>query len=379
MYRDNHPVRRICERPRRAAFTLVELLVVIAIIGVLVALLLPAIQAAREAARRAQCANNLKQIGIALHNYHDANKQFPTQTTGSKPTDDGGCGDGFYSWMVPLLPQLEETALYESIDRTVGMMDQCNLESPADYHDLTISAEHPNARAAATVVATFLCPSDSSESTSVLGTANPAPANYTGNVGWLVNTTGADGRSPATEHTNGFFGLDNPKERDPWQLAKVSIRSFTDGLSHTAAVSERRITSARSMVELASMPVALHSFCGGSAGVKRSLPNWQSYCGSVSLPDPVYSVPLGRSWISGWSAVGNTYMHVMPIGERSCHLLGGEDDGGNAVTPSSQHPGGINLLMGDGRVEFTSESIDLRLWWSRGSRDGGEVAGASGG
>lgn len=364
-------VRHKSTRPRRA-FTLVELLVVIAIIGVLVALLLPAIQAAREAARRTQCANNLKQIGIALHNYHSAHNVFPTQTTGAPPTSTG-CGSGFYSWMVPLLPFLEQKPLHDSIDLKTGIMDQCNLPSPADYRGLTISADHRNAKAAATVVPGFLCPSDSYEQTSVLGSANPAPGNYAGNVGWVQGTTGVDGASQPIERSNGFFGLENPYQHDEWQEPRVSVRHFTDGLSHTAAVSERRILSATRLADLASVPESLHSFCGGSTGNIRSLPDWKTYCGSVTLPDPAYTLPIGRAWISGWTFVANTYMHVMPIGQRNCHLYGGEDDGTNIVTPNSQHVGGVHVLMGDGRVEFTAEAIDIVVWWSMGSRDGGET------
>jgi prepilin-type N-terminal cleavage/methylation domain-containing protein/prepilin-type processing-associated H-X9-DG protein len=364
--------------PTTNGFTLVELLVVIAMIGILVSLLLPAIQAAREAARRTQCLNNLKQIGVALHNYHNANSAFPTQTTGSKPTSGGGCGKGFMSWMVPLLPYLEQQTLYDSLDLDIGMMDQCELASSSDYHNLKISANHANAEEAATVLPVFLCPSDSYEQTTVLGTANPAPANYTGNVGWVQGTTISEESGSPVERSNGFFGLDNPKQRDGWQQPKVSVRQFSDGLSHTAAVSERRISSAVRMADLGLLPEALHSFCGGTTGIKRSLENWVSYCVHVSLPDPAYSTPLGRAWISGWSVVANTYMHVMPIGHRSCHLYGGEDDGANIITPSSQHPGGVHVLMGDGRVEFISEDIALPIWWSMGSRDGGEVDETSG-
>jgi prepilin-type N-terminal cleavage/methylation domain-containing protein len=359
-------------------FTLVELLVVVAIIAVLVALLLPAIQAARESARRTQCANNLKQIGIALHNYHDASKQFPTQTTGSKSLADG-CGGGFFSWMVPILPLVEESALYDRIDHNVGMMDQCDLASSANYTGLTISADHRNAPAASTSVPTYLCPSDFFEPTPVLGTALPAPGNYAGNVGWVMGTRGPAPDAAAIERSNGFFGLANPNERDPWQQGKVSMRHFIDGLSHTAAVSERRITSARKLSELGSLPVSLHSFCAGTTGVSRTLPEWISYCEHVSLPDPAFSLPIGRSWISGWVMVGNTYMHVLKPGERNCHLYGGEDNGMNMITPSSAHPGVTLILMGDGRVEFASDSIEVHLWWSWGSRDGGEIVGTGAG
>lgn len=353
---------------------MVELLVVIAIIGILIALLLPAIQAAREAARRTQCINNLKQIGVGLHNYHTAHKKFPTQTTGSAPNN-GGCSNGFYSWMVPLLPFIEEKVLYETIDLSVGMMDTCNQAGPSNYQGLTLSAGHRNAMAAATLVPSFLCPSDSHEKNSSIGSAQPAPGNYIGNVGWVAGTTGMDGNSAPLTRSNGFFGLDNPKFPDPWQQPKVSARHFTDGLSHTAAVSERLITNAITLADLGRSPIALHSYCGGTTGNERSLPDWQTYCGHVSLPDPAISKAHGRSWISGWTLAANTYMHVMPINQRNCHLYGGEGNGMNIVTPSSRHRGGVHVLMGDGAARFVAETVDMRVWWSSGSRDGGEPAG----
>jgi len=356
----------------RKAFTLVELLVVIAIMGLLVALLLPAVQAARESARRVQCTNNLKQIGVALHNFHSAHKAFPTQTTGS-PSIGGKCGAGFYSWMVPLLPHLEEHAVYGLIDQNVGMMDKCDFSTSGEYRELTISSDHPNAAAASTVIASFLCPSDSYESTGVLGSANPAPGNYAANAGWVIGTTGLDGHRPALNHSNGFVGLVNPRRRESFQRDGIGAKNFTDGLAHTAAVAERLITSAKTFADLGTVSQSLHSYCGGSDGVARSLPKWETYCGSVDFPDIRYSDPHGRAWISGWTLAANTYMHVMPINKRNCHVYGGEDDGTNIVTPSSHHVHGVNVLMADGHVVFIEENIEMRIWWSMGSRDGDEV------
>lgn len=358
----------------RSAFTLVELLVVIAIIGVLVALLIPAIQAAREAARRTQCANNLKQIGLGLHNFHAAKNYFPTQTTGA-PVIDGKSSPGFASWLVPLLPFLDQQPLYNSIDHKVSMMDQFGLTHTNDYRGLTISAGHVNAQAAATVVPAFLCPTESYEQTATLGTARPAPGSYAGNVGWPAGTTGANGETAAVEASNGFFGLANPEQDEPWPVAKVSARMFDDGLSHTAAVAERQISSAARIADLAAAPLSVLSYCAGAAGVDRTLPGWVSYCGGVSHADPTYALPIGKAWISGWTLVGNTYMHVMKPGERSCHLYGGEDDGANLITAGSAHNGGLHILMGDGHVAFTADEIADEVWWAIGTRNGGEVVG----
>jgi prepilin-type N-terminal cleavage/methylation domain-containing protein len=366
---------RICRR----AFTLIELLVVIAIIALLVALLLPAVQQAREAARRTQCRNNLKQIGLALHNYHDLHQVFPMSTTGSQQSG-SHCGNGFYSWLALLLPQMDQSSLYQSIDFNLGMMDTCNQSGPSDYARLSISGNHPNAAAAAKIVSGFLCPSDPHSATDSMGTAHAAPGSYTANSGWPDLTTGPDGTSAQLREQNGFLGVINPKFPTPWQKPRISVSDVTDGLSNTAAVSERLINSMVQVqgpfgpqLNLSNAPPAVLSYCGSNTGTPRSLAFWVHYCGSVNVPDPIYTVVHGRSWISGWTFAANHYLHTMPINKRNCHLYGGEGYGMNIATPSSQHAGGVHVLMGDGAVRFVSESIDMRAWWSIGSRNGGEV------
>jgi prepilin-type N-terminal cleavage/methylation domain-containing protein/prepilin-type processing-associated H-X9-DG protein len=363
---------------RSGGFTLIELLVVIAIIAILVSLLLPAVQQAREAARRTQCKNHLKQIGLALHNYHDIHRVFPLSTTGSSPSG-AGCGNGFYSWLAMILPQMEQGNLYNSVNFQVGMMDQCNMTFSSEYAHLTISKTHQNAKAASTVVPTFLCPSDTYAMTETFGSAMAAPGSYSANAGWPEQTTGPDGTSTPMRVQNGFLGMVNPKSPAPWQQPVVSIRDLTDGASNTTAVSERMINSLvpynawfGETMDISSAPQSVLSYCGSSTGIPRSLPFWVNYCGSVNVPDPTYTKVHGRSWISGWSFAANSYLHAMPINKRNCHLYGGEDYGMNMATPSSRHTGGINALMGDGRVVFINESIDLRLWWALGSRNGGE-------
>ncbi|MEN1681089.1 MAG: DUF1559 domain-containing protein [Planctomycetota bacterium] len=370
---------------RSHGFTLVELLVVITIIGVLIALLLPAVQSAREAARRTQCANHLKQIGLALHSYHSAHTHFPTQVTGSEEVD-GQCGPGFTSWFVPLLPELEQPALHDSINLDIGMMDQCGLESSKEYYRLKISSDHPNAAAAATLRPTLICPSENYEPNEVIGDSSPAPGSYAGNAGWVQGTIGLDGDAPL-ERNNGMIGLTNPSKPSPWQQEVVAIKHVTDGLSNTAMVAERRISTAMTLSsappsifstgtdlsEVYAAPESTQSFCAGAVGPDRTVEGWMDYCGSISQPDVAHSVPIGRAWASGWSVVGNTYMHMNPINGRSCHLHGGEDDGMNMIAASSPHPGGTQVVMGDGAVSFTSEDIDLVLWWGMGSRDGAET------
>jgi prepilin-type N-terminal cleavage/methylation domain-containing protein len=162
----------------RSGFTLVELLVVIAIVGALVGLLLPAVQSAREAARRTQCVNNLRQIGLAIVNHHDARLRLPVHSTGAV-TAGGRSGPGLTSLLVGILPYAEETALAQSIDPAVGMADSPAGDYGPGAAGMRISASHRNAKAAATVVPTFLCPADTWSwqpgHEALLGSARPAP------------------------------------------------------------------------------------------------------------------------------------------------------------------------------------------------------------
>jgi prepilin-type N-terminal cleavage/methylation domain-containing protein/prepilin-type processing-associated H-X9-DG protein len=363
-------------------FTLIELLVVIAIVATLLGLLLPAVQSARESARRIQCSNNLHQLGRGLHVHHDSHRRLPVTSTAASALEDG-CGAGFTSWLAHVLPQMEQPNLHDSIDFSVGMMDQCNLSSASDYQTLTISSGHRNARAAATRVPGFLCPSDpnGNQVSDAVGSASTAPGSYAGNIGWVRGSTGIDGTTAPLGKHNGAMPLVNPRSPRSWHAEKVSFKDFSDGLASTALVAERRIASAEVMSTPfgkylpAGTPVSLQSSCGSSAGVARSQPAWVPYCGNAGHGDIKFSLPHGRAWISGWTLAANLYMHVMPLNERNCHLYGGEDEGSNIVTPSSNHRGGVNVLFGDGHVQFVDEKIDLPTWWSIGTRNGREPTG----
>lgn len=361
----------------RRAFTLVELLVVIAIIGILVGLLLPAVQAAREAARRMQCSNNLKQLGLAVHNYESSHRAFPLTTTGPSQ-ETPHLGSGFYSWLAMVLPQIEQGPLYNSIQFGESMVDSKSFSTSSDYRLLEISDTHPNARAAAAVIPSFLCPSDSVVETGTMGSGGAAPGSYAGNVGWVRGTTGISGSTPLAR-SNGAMPLVNPHSPDQWQVPKIGFGSFSDGTSNTALISERLINNATGMASphgtqiVGDTTPATLSFCAGAGSRSRSLDRWVNYCGGVSVADATYSLPHGRSWISGWTLASNLYMHVMPINARNCHLYGGEDDGTNMVTASSRHVGGAQIVYADGHVAFVSENTDSVVWWSIGSRNGGET------
>lgn len=352
----------------RHGFTLIELLVVMAIIGLLIAIMLPAVQAARSAAHRTECANNLKQVGLALHSYHSALSCFPVSMVGVGKTAPGSAMTGLYSWQALVLPYLEQSPLHSQINFNVN-----NASSTSAYNP-RINANHPNAAAAQTVVPAFLCPSDSFFKLDTMGTARPAGCNYSANAGWPPHSTGIDGSRQAPALHNGFMGLVCPDKPAAWHTGPTKAAQFTDGLSNTIALTEHLISSYRSGADIENRnDPRITSLCGGSAGDVRTLAEYFDQV-QYSVTDLSYSKLLGRSWISGSALVGNTYLHVLPINKFNIHFHGGELDGQVLISPSSQHSDGVNALMGDGRVQFVSEQIDELVWWSIGTRNGDEAS-----
>ncbi|WP_149499099.1 DUF1559 domain-containing protein [Roseiconus lacunae] len=369
-------VIQINDRSRRA-FTLVELLVVIAIIGILVGLLLPAVQSAREAARRMMCQNNLRQVTLALHNYHSVHRSLPYSMTGADQHP-GGAGSGFHSWLARILPQIEQTALHQRIHFEESLSDRTDYVYDSEYRDYSISPSHVDAEAAGAMISAYLCPSDPQSVPQLSLGVSTAPGSYAGNIGWPRDSRGPESSSDVTRQ-NGVIGLLNPTSGDQWQQPRIRFADITDGLSNTFAVGERMIASVfessnvfgGSQISPAT-PIAMQSFCGGSSR-SRTLDSWVRYCKSVTLADADYSKSHGHAWISGWTFAGNHFMPVIPINHRNCHVYGGEDDGMNLVTLSSHHTGGVNISMTDGSVRFISESIDRELYWALGSRNGREI------
>lgn len=367
---------RNLSRRSSQAFTLVELLVVIAIIGILIGLLLPAVQSVRAAARRTQCANNIRQVILATHNYHDAIGYIPTTYTGPDTSVDAKNG-GFYSWLAMILPQMEQGNLHNSIDFSLPLSDHTNYTSSSSYLDYSISPSHANAEAARTIVGAYLCPSDPNANVQSHDNGEQlAPGSYAGNAGWprSAHYLGGD---PITQQ-NGVFGLSNPLSPDTWHVPRVKFQSITDGLSNTAAISERKISVIKfvttewgQFVDPDEEP-NMQSFCGSGLSA-RSLERWIPYLNGVSSSDPRYSEKHGHAWISGWTFAANNYMHAMPINQRNGHIYGGEGIGNNIVTPGSYHPGGVNVARADGSVHFVPEDIDMKIWWALGSANAGEA------
>ena len=343
---------------RRRGFTLIELLVVIAIIAVLIALLLPAVQAAREAARRSQCVNNLKQIGLGLHNYHSINDTFPMAA--SYPgAFDKSIPHG-PSVLVYMLGQIEQQALYNAFNFNIGAV----FGASAAYTAM-------NSTVFNTSVTVYLCPSD--PGTGVYLKA----ANYVCSVGpqFRYDTGGTAGVGV------GMFAI---------QVAWGS-RDVTDGMSNTLAFSEALIgdnnagsrNGAERYVNL-SWPTGtgmLNGFAAGS-GMDQVLPGAQatlaSYIGSCNAARNANSnsTDYGQSfWASGRTHYGpiNSTLLTPNSKNADCCAYPAETA---MFAMRSRHSGGVNALFADGSVKFMKDSVNQLTWWSLGSRAGGEVISA---
>ncbi|MFM7039595.1 MAG: DUF1559 domain-containing protein [Planctomycetaceae bacterium] len=311
-------------RNRSRGFTLIELLVVIAIIAILVALLLPAVQQAREAARRTQCKNNLKQLGIAIHNYHDTYNCIPIAAVNATVSS--------ISAHARLLPFLEQSVLFNRIDFNVNF-------------------DHPNnTLALMTELPAFRCPSDPTPLPAAIGGRN----NYYWNAGngIVMYPTGAAGQPPA----NGVIFL----------TRRFRFADITDGLSNTAVLAEKLTGDGSNGI---SSP-RTDTFAPGT--YPNSADEALQQCNATNVSDLArqgYS-NVGGPWLQQYHST-NQYSHAIPPNGRSCMFPPGRI----ATTSNSQHTGGVQILLGDGAVRFVSENVALVTWRALGSIDGGEVIG----
>ncbi|MDB5351936.1 MAG: prepilin-type N-terminal cleavage/methylation protein [Planctomycetota bacterium] len=348
---------------RNSGFTLIELLVVIAIIGVLIALLLPAVQAAREAARRIQCTNNLKQLGLALHNYESANRVFPPGRLNTYIAGNGHCW-GAYSQM---MPYLELQPLFNAMN--------FSMNPDPDY---TTTSAAVNSTAAVTVVNSLLCPSDGGTPTVVVGGGLYAGHNYLLSVGSGYSVVQ---RPPASQpEPNGLL----------YENSAVRMADIVDGTMHTAAISETvrsasgAPTGFSGAAAFAQDPLGGFVITGnntaGNGPPILSDDDYKARCLSGSPPG--FQPTRGIKWLYG--APGHSmYNHRRPPNDSHYDCRGGlpHSDKSPAdwqnlslnIAARSRHPGGVNVLCCDGHVQFVKNAVNVSVWQSLGSRNGGEI------
>lgn len=313
---------------KHQGFTLVELLVVIAIIGILVGLLLPAVQAAREAARRMQCSNNLKQFGIALHNYHDSHRGFPTQVNygpGRAPFT----RPYHHTWMTGMLPYIEQGPLYNTVDFTLPAWGQAFLTQS---------------------VPTFRCPSDAGFDRVKDAHERMAPTSYGGSEGYHWHPSASVNQPSLGEgfsgDGNGLFTVTR------WH----KIGSITDGTSNTIAVAETDTVTHDGGAGLTSGS-GLRKTSGFVYRVAFvGLPHTNGWGANEGGPSPANTVN-----VDGNGAKNPGWFRSDPFTMTPSYIA---HWGPNASRngPSSFHTGGVQATFCDGSVAFISESIDMGAW-----------------
>jgi prepilin-type N-terminal cleavage/methylation domain-containing protein/prepilin-type processing-associated H-X9-DG protein len=322
----------------RPGFTLIELLVVIAIIGVLIALLLPAVQSAREAARRAQCTNNLKQFGIALHNYHDTQGCLPHSRGLSTPAP-GFPATATFSGFARLLPYLEQTPLFNTIN----------------FMLLPASLDNRTSQGAG--VATFVCPTDPQPDVP----SGEAGISYRFNEGSGILFT--HGASDAASGANASMP---PPDGVFFSVSRTRFADIRDGTSNTAALTERlKGDFSNAMATLGSdlfwpktFPSTPDQAITDCLAIDATQLTWQGVSNQ------------GSPWLAGSTScvVG----HANTPNTRSCMFPPGRI----LNIASSAHPAGVNLLMCDGSVRFVKDSTTRAVWRALGTRAGNEPISA---
>jgi prepilin-type N-terminal cleavage/methylation domain-containing protein/prepilin-type processing-associated H-X9-DG protein len=313
------------DRPTHSAFTLIELLVVIAIIAVLIALLLPAVQQAREAARRSQCKNNLKQLGLAMHNYHDVHSSLPIGSSGQSV--DIGSTDGWtsgYVWLKGILPYIDMGTVYAKWDEN------------RNYNAT------PNAALVQAVIPGMICPSDTQVRTYSNAQGSYPNYNYAVNLG---NTT--------VTHNNvaGITNLDAPfKYSGNYIGYSRKLSDIVDGTSNTMLMGEIRTGQVTDDV--------------------RGLTWYSPNIGFTALNRPNSPSPdiFGSQWCTP-EVQAKVEIFGMPCAP---HPSGGT---GYVFSTRSRHTGGVHILMADGAVRFLSENINMDTYRAISTMNGGEVAG----
>ncbi|MBC7820896.1 MAG: DUF1559 domain-containing protein [Planctomycetaceae bacterium] len=354
--------------PRRGrGFTLIELLVVIAIIAILIALLLPAVQQARESARRSQCKNNLKQIGLALHNYEGTHKMFPSMYSV------GAANSGNFSVQAQLLPYVDQASLTKLIDFSLKLQIGC---CPGMVNPLLVQATKTKLRL-------LRCPSDpgpdfvdvvaGGTGGSIAGTINQyATCNYHINCGTAVGKL-YDTRLP----TDGLS----------WANSSVNFASIKDGLSNTSIFSESVIgPGSQSVTAPTTADERRHRYMvvpctwtsstvpPTTAGLASGYSTPVNPSGFVAATQPSstgWSANRGAGWIHGreyWTGYHHYHQPNSDIPDMGTCGYG-------VFAARSEHSGGVHSLLCDGAVRFINSSIDLNTWRGLGTRNGKEPLG----
>ncbi len=341
---------------RRRGFTLIELLVVIAIIGILVAIVLPAVQQAREASRAATCRNNLKQLGIALHNYHDTERCFPPRQTGTGAPGVMGSQQTRSSALVSLMPYVEQGAYYQQI---------------VDNNDVPWAASVVTAR----TVPLYICPSDPT------GSDPSGSPNFRGYANYIFSagdTLAGSGNTPVSSvpiivGSRGMFA----------SLRTYRIADCSDGTSNTMAMSEGVRPGRTDEIGMrvgGASPSSPASCAAYLVGRSYTTAGWTG------------DTAFGYRWADG-AAYFTAFSTILPPNAASCFVTAPDHWGTGLFSAGSRHAGGVNAMLCDGSVRFLSDSIDTGnlnslppnpdvggispygVWGALGSRNGNERLG----
>lgn len=393
---------------RQLGFTLVELLVVIAIIGVLVALLLPAVQAAREAARRMACTNQLKQLGLALHNYHDTNQGFPSGVNlGLRLTGDPTRAVRL-SMLVPILPFIESAAEYQLCMDTVTKSNSASFNT---WHNTALPGNPAGqpANGWCQQIGAFSCPSESAREVTALNQFGTN--NYTDCVGDWVDANGA-----VADYNSGTYII-NPRGMfaHPAGTSNVPIlaskyhtfASLTDGTSNTIAMSEMTKSElGKNEYVSKSLPHSIAKLAYGKAFPAGYAAGDLAVCSEISrdkkkwasttnvTPPATFATnecPAGMRWADGM-AMCNGISTIAPPNKPRCAGDTMSVSQRALIPPSSYHSGGVNACLADGSVRFISDTIEagnlntavavvsgpspFGVWGALGSINGGESKSA---